>query len=384
MTSTGYIGRDSLNEVNAKGFSVYRYLSPKELVMTVQQDYLGLLIGSHYFFTAVTIIVGLFTYVSASYMHFAYYLLGAYGLIFIYLLIRLFYRTYIFFLVRNVVYTHEGLILGDRIVYYREDREFLPRLKRYAALFKEYLSKDSKLETDIAVKRLRLFTTLKQNFKSLSQAGELFEALDRFVMALFVLFAIHAATLVLFYFVGLVVGYLFFGLYGLLIGLVMSFSPSQALAIKKEVAAIDAGLKSLETRYEELKTKLSDFTGGEISDLSPFVAETFTRFYGTVDTVLQKQQRLARLIEHSKYREFIDFSKFAAYMKQAFNRPVHEMLALTEHAFGQVNAQLSELATLLEQPGLDGSEQLKLKQARLEMMLHQITKNRQRLSESLI
>jgi len=384
MIINQYVNQENIEEIHKKGFSIYEYLSVKELISTVQQDYLRVLLSIHYFFTATTVLIGSLSYYFQYYNLFLYYILGTYGLIFLYVLARLIQRTYIFFLIRNIVYTHEGLIIGKNIFYYKDEVQLSEKLDLYADLFKEYLSDDSMLDKDISKKKLRIFATLKQNFKSLGNIAEYLEFLDKFIFVIFAFFAIHAVLLVIFYFVGLVIGYIFFGLYGSIIKGILLFSNSKSLAIKNEVSNIDEHLNILETIYQELQSKMSNFTDGEISNISNFIAQNFTNFYTTIDFILQKQIYLKSIIANSKYSNFIDFSMFSEYLRVAFNRPVNEMINLLKHSESNTAFQLETIKNLQMNTDELNNEQLRLKYVQLEMIMNQIRENKNRLEQSLL
>jgi hypothetical protein len=55
---------------------------------------------------------------------------------------------------------------------------------------------------------------------------------------------------------------------------------------------------------------------------------------------------LKKIIEKSKYNDFIDFKIFNNYLKKNFNAPVYDMISLLEKYEKLLNKQISELKKL--------------------------------------
>ena len=94
-----YINKKTIQEINEKGFSVYNYISFKELISTVNKDYLQALNVINIPFAIVSGIVGYMSYESNSILFLILLFLGVYFCVFTYLLIKLIYRTYKFYIV---------------------------------------------------------------------------------------------------------------------------------------------------------------------------------------------------------------------------------------------------------------------------------------------
>jgi len=383
-----YIHRESAEEVGKKGFSVYPYLDPSELVGTVRKDYLHTLGHLNLIFSIVTIVMIFVAYFAENYTFFAFYLAGAYGLIFLYLFIRLIGRTYIFFLIRYVVYTHKGLILGNDLFYYRDESEFSDKLDEYAETFNEYLSEESVLEDNLDTGWQKLSMTLFGNLKTFATSFFKHGSWDgdSFVIAIlaFLAYVVHVILIIIFYFAGLLAGYAVFGLYAAIISLFLLLVPSRAMMMKNAVTEIDAGLLLLDETYEEISKKVATFTEGEISEISGFMATRFNRFYDAVADIMKRQKKLQKLIERSKYAKFIDFAQFSEYLKRSFNRPLNDIIGLLEQTRAETDRKLLQVAQIYADTNEDGKAQLDLKRARLEMMQDNISQNLTRLKMSLL
>src|SRR5574344_1296781 len=105
MHTKDYLNQEIKEEIEKKGFSIYNYISLKELLLTVNKDYLSAITALNIPFMILFVAVGFISYVSEDYEYFIYMLSSIYGLIFIYLIFKLSYRTYKFSQITNILYT---------------------------------------------------------------------------------------------------------------------------------------------------------------------------------------------------------------------------------------------------------------------------------------
>ena len=145
MHTKDYLNHEIKEEIEKKGFSIYNYISLKELLLTVNKDYLWII-------NILTIPLFIF-FIAIIYASFTDYFIPSviivYSLIFIYLIIKLLFRTYKFSQITNIIYTRKGLVIGNKIFHYEEDEKLKNLLLDYEKLFYEYLSKPSKLSKNI-------------------------------------------------------------------------------------------------------------------------------------------------------------------------------------------------------------------------------------------
>jgi hypothetical protein len=123
-----------------------------------------------------------------------------YSLIFIYLIIKLLFRTYKFSQITNILYTRKGLVIGNKIFHYEEDEKLKNLLLDYEKLFYEYLSKPSKLSKNI--KHLR--QNIIKNFEKILDYISKDNKLD--LIAFFILIIYGIGTIILYY-IGFILGF---------------------------------------------------------------------------------------------------------------------------------------------------------------------------------
>ena len=201
-----YINKKTIEEINEKGFSVYYYISFKELISTVNKDYLSTLNLINIPFAIVTGIVGYLSYETNSILFLILLFLGVYFFIFTYLIIKLIYRTYKFSLVTNVIYTKQGIVINDNVHHYKDDLKLKVLLEKLESLFEEYLSKPSNLKSIIKNEREKLLNKLSTNFKSVSKLGGNSRRMNndtgKIVFIAYAILIVYSISVVFFYFVG--------------------------------------------------------------------------------------------------------------------------------------------------------------------------------------
>jgi len=87
----------------------------------------------------------------------------------------------------------------------------------------------------------------------------------------------------------------------------------------------------MDTTYDLLSQKISTFTGGEVSNISGFIGNKFNEFYSYTNISLKDKNKLLKLIKNSQFNDFVDFDLLKKYLKNNFNKPVKEMIAMLEN-----------------------------------------------------
>uniref|UniRef100_UPI00191A724B hypothetical protein n=1 Tax=Aliarcobacter butzleri TaxID=28197 RepID=UPI00191A724B len=276
MHTKDYLNNEIKEEIEKKGFSIYNYISLKELLLTVNKDYLTiinnlntafLLLIFLYFLPLQFIINNPLDYILS-------FTLLIYSLIFIYLILKLLFRTYKFSQITNILYTKKGLVIKNKIFHYEEDEKLKNLLLDYEKLFDEYLSKPSKLSENINI----LQTNISNDFKKYSEGKKIGDVL--FTQILYII------TIYIFYYVGFILGFFIFFIFSFFIDLYFKINKSVELKIKDEMTIVDDRLKKLDEIYILLNKKINSFQDGEISNLSSKIDKDMNTFYENINTIL--------------------------------------------------------------------------------------------------
>lgn len=375
-----YLNNETKNQIDKKGFSVYNYISMKELLLTVNKDYLEALNFLNIPFAVLFLIVGFIVYNTNHYEYFIYLFSIFYGVTFLYLIGKLVFRTYKFSQVTNIIYTKKGLVIGNEIFHYEKEGRINNSLLKYQEIFDEYLSKPSKLSENIKRLKEKLLSKLGKNYSALEIASKIDE---RLALGGIILLTAYSVSIFLFYWLGFVLGFLFFILFISFINIYFLINKSIELKIKNKVTLIDVEIKKLDEIYIQLENKIKNFKDGEISNLSKNIEEEFNSFYKKIDLILTQKDYLKNIIENSIYNDFIDFEHFAFYVKEQFNNPLNCMIGLLEKYKISLKEKIEESENILANIVQTESYQIEAKLINLKIIDSNLEKHLKQLKKAL-
>ncbi len=389
LTQKKYINPEILKQIEEKGFSVYNYISLKELLLTVQRDYLAVISKLNIPFAIITIILWIISYGSGNLWPVISFLLIAYSLIFTYLFFKLIKVTYYYFIVADVVYTKKWLIIWKQIYYYDDDWNLDENLRKYEIIFEEYLSKPSRIE-EVIQKRKQKFiqSSAKKLSESWEKLGKMLENIDwewagKLALIVFASFALYVVCLYIFYYIGIFLGFIFFYIYGFIINIILFFKRNTEERIKRKTLQIDDTFLKMDTTYDLISQKIATFTGWEVSNISKFIGDKFNDFYGYTNISLKDKNKLLELIKDSQFNDFVDFDLLKKYLKNNFNKPVKEMVLMLENYKALTEKWLTELGQTKSTKS-EFSANLTSRQVMLENNLKQIEFNIGKLKKMVL
>lgn len=377
MRNKEYLNQEIEAEVAKKGFSVYNYISVKELLLTINKDYLEAISVLNIPLFIIFLVLG---YGSLEYGDFSLLISATfliYGLIFAYLLVKLFYRTYKFSQITNVIYTKKGLILGDKIFNYSDDEKLHNLLLKCEKLFDEYLSKPSRLSQNIAILENRLKNSFEEKFKTISKIK------DRNSGVIMLILLFYSITTFAFYYIGVVLGFLFFSILAFMIKLYFKINRPIELKIKDSITLIDEKIVNMEKIYINIREKITIFRDGEISDLSKKIDKDMNIFYSNISFVLTQKDILKNHINNSNYKDFIDFTFLANYIKIEFNKPLYEVINLLDNYLNKVSSQINDIELYLYNNKNKENYQVEQKLINLQLLQKNILQYLNRLKNSI-
>ncbi len=338
MHTKDYLNHEIKEEIDKKGFSIYNYISLKELLLTVNKDYLWIIniLNIPLFIIFIIIIHSFISYFIPS-------IIITYSLIFIYLIGKLSFRTYKFSQITNILYTKKGLIIDNKIFHYEEDKELKDLLLNYEKIFDEYLSKPSRISENIKYLRKNIVNNFKKIFNFIS-GGERGNGLP----IAFIVLVFYSITTFVLYYIGFILGFFLFFIFSFFINLYFKINKSTELKIKDNMTIIDNKLKKLDEIYLLLSKQIGTFQDGEISNLSNKIDKNMNIFYENINNILTYQDNLKNIIEQSIYKDFIDFEYLAFYIKTQFNKPLNDVIKLMSYYKLKVDNQIDEIENYLK------------------------------------
>jgi len=300
-----YINPEIQNEIYEKWFCVYNYISLKELLSTIQRDYLQIMSFINTPLAIISILVWVLTYTNI--FIFLFYILLVYSLILLYLIIIFIIRSYYFLLVSDIVYTSSWIILWNKLYDFKNENILENKLIIYEKYFDEYLSKSSNLSEVIKSKKTlledKVLNFWKGIFHKISKSKD-----PRFLILIF--------------------WFIFFLLFWWIIKIILFFRKSIEIKIKNKIEKLYKRFEEIESIYLLLSNKISKFKWWEISNIWDFSQKSFESFYSKINTILEERKKLILILNKSNYKDFIDFKKLEKYIKNNFNKPINEMISL--------------------------------------------------------
>ena len=373
MHTKDYLNKEIREEIEKKGFSIYNYISLKELLLTVNKDYLWIIniLNIPLFIIFIIIIHSFISYFIPS-------IIITYSLIFIYLIGKLSFRTYKFSQITNILYTKKGLIIDNKIFHYEEDKELKDLLLNYEKIFDEYLSKPSRISENIKYLRKNIVNNFKKIFNFIS-GGERGNGLP----IAFIVLVFYSITTFVLYYIGFILGFFLFFIFSFFINLYFKINKSTELKIKDNMTIIDNKLKKLDEIYLLLSKQIGTFQNGEISNLSNKIDKDMNIFYENINNILTYQDNLKNIIEQSIYKDFIDFEYLAFYIKTQFNKPLNDVIKLMSDYKSKVDNQINEIENYLKNSNEKENYQVEQKLISLQTIQKNISMYLNKLKMSL-
>ena len=373
MHTKDYLNHEIKEEIYKKGFSIYNYISLKELLLTVNKDYLWIIniLNIPLFIIFIIIIHSFISYFIPS-------IIITYSLIFIYLIGKLSFRTYKFSQITNILYTKKGLIIDNKIFHYEEDKELKDLLLNYEKIFDEYLSKPSRISENIKYLRKNIVNNFKKIFNFIS-GGERGNGLP----IAFIVLVFYSITTFVLYYIGFILGFFLFFIFSFFINLYFKINKSTELKIKDNMTIIDNKLKKLDEIYLLLSKQIGTFQNGEISNLSNKIDKNMNIFYENINNILTYQDNLKNIIEQSIYKDFIDFEYLAFYIKTQFNKPLNDVIKLMSYYKLKVDNQINEIENYLKNSNEKENYQVEQKLINLQTIQKNISIYLNKLKMSL-
>ncbi|WP_418187090.1 hypothetical protein [Aliarcobacter lanthieri] len=373
MYQKDYLNKEIREEIEKKGFSIYNYISLKELLLTVNKDYLWIIniLNIPLFIVFIIVIHSFISYFIPS-------IIITYSLIFIYLIGKLSFRTYKFSQITNIIYTRKGLIIDNKIFHYEEDKKLKDLLLDYEKIFDEYLSKPSKISENIKYLRKNIVNNLKKIFNFIS-GGKRGNGLP----IAFIVLVFYSITTFVLYYIGFILGFFLFLIFSFFINLYFKINKSTELKIKENMEFIDNKIKKLDEIYDLLNKQISNFQDGEISNLGKKIDKELNLFYENINSILIQQDTLKTIIEQSIYKDFIDFEYLAFYIQIQFNRPLTDVINLMNDYKSKVDNQIDEIENYLKNSNEKENYQVEQKLVNLQTIQKNINLYLDKLNMSL-
>lgn len=319
--------------ISKKGFFVYEYISIIELIKTLQKDYLLIMSKINFIFSFLVILV----FFLSSIYNTIFFILLVYIIIFLIITIKFSTRIQHYFDVSNVIFTKEGIILGNKIISYK-NKNLDPHLKFYENIFSEYLTKTSKINNIISRKKIELFNKTKRMLKNRDPKHSQIQ----------IVLLAYGISIYIFYYLGILIGFTVFFIFGILVNFINEIKKNTELKIKILMEKIDKDCNKLNIIADDIVKKIDNFLDGNINNLENLISDNFGYLFVKIYSITNKKNQLENIIKHSNYKNFIDFSIFKLYIKNQYNTPLLKLQQLLKSQLNKITNQIKIIKDQLE------------------------------------
>lgn len=364
-------------QVDERGFYLYEWISPDELRMTLERDYLQVVRWASIPLAIITAIAGfigfagwpLWTILAVLWVLGIFYLI-----IGIILSIQFFYRSYLYTRGANVVITDNHYVSWGNIIEQWDNESIQKKFWRFEKIFDEPFLGESRL----AEKKAQAKTALFDNLKEIAWGGwkvlqSVWRSRDSWGIVIVILIAglLYAAMMGIIYFIGIFFITLFGRIFSWLAHRYLIAVNNTEHTIQTLFSDINTASEKLKSNQENTISLLTDAWRNEWSEnLSGRLGESFEIINSLAGNATEKTIALRKTLESSKYKDIFNFNKYGNWVKKQILEPIESILLLLNKNNTTLKSTISSLDIQISETS-DPSLQkpLVLQQERLEMQV---------------
>jgi hypothetical protein len=368
------------SKVDERGFYLYEWISPDELRMSVQVDYLSIIRWSSMPLAIVTLIAGFIGFSAGIpwVILAVLWVLGIfYTIVLAILIAQMLRKSYLYTRGGNVVITDHHYVSNGEVV---ERSDFAKQKEAFSELeqtFREPLLEPSGLAEHVAMEKSSL---MKQMGNIASGWGKLVQNLGRsrdaagIVMVLMIAGVLYGGMMAAVYFLGV--------FFVSLLARVFSWLAHRALLAvnntEHEIQTLFQGITrasiALKSGQQQSVSLLTDAGRGEWTDnLSSRLRDSFAVISEMADEAIDQTIELRDILESSRYKDIFNFVKYGNWIQWQILSPIEEILLLLQNNHDTIEKTLISLdsqITLTTDPSLQ--KPLILQRERFEMQMENI------------
>ncbi len=324
-------------QVDERGFYLYEWISPDELRMSVQADYLSIIRTASMPLAVVTLIAWLI-WLTAGPIGVILAVLGVLGFFYlivgIILIMKMIHKAYLYTRGASLVITDNHYISLGEIV---EREDFARQKQAFSSLektFREPLLEPSGLAEHIAMEKKWLMEQLKEITlwwgKILQNLGRSRDA-GGIIMVLMVVWVLYGGMMALVYFIGVFFVALLARLFAWIAHRVLLATNNTEHHIQTlftEIYVSSLGLKSAKKNSISLLTEAG--ANEWAKNLSSRIEESFGFMNEHARLATDDAVALRRLLESSKYKDIFNFVKYGNWIRTEILAPIDEIHSLLE------------------------------------------------------
>lgn len=367
-------------QVDERGFYLYEWISPDELRMSVQADYLSIIRWASMPLAIVTLIAG-FIWFSGGIPGVILAVLGVlgifYSLVMIILIVKMLRKSYLYTRGGNVVITDHHYVSNGVVV---ERSDFTGQKEAFSDLeriFREPLLEPSGLAEHVAMEKL----SLMEQMKNIALGwGKLVQNLGRsrdaggIVMVLMIAGVLYGGMMAAVYFLGVFFVSVMARLFSWIAHRALLAVNNTEHEIQTRFQSITRASIALKSGQKQSVSLLTEAGRGEWTDsLSSRMYDSFAVISEMAGEATDQTIELRDILESSRYKDIFNFVKYGKWIQGQVLSPIEEILVLltkNRDIIMSTIASLDSQITLTTDPSLQ--KPLILQKKRFEMQIESI------------
>ncbi len=323
------------DQVDERGFYLYEWISPDELRMTLERDYLSIVRWASIPLAIITAIAG-FIWFAGGIFWTIIAVLGVLGIFYLIigliLWIRFLHRSYLYTRGANVVITDDHFVSWGNIIEQWDKSSIQENFWKFETIFDEPFLGESRLAEKKAEAKTALFDNLKEIawgwWKILQNV---WRSRDSWGIVIVILVAgfLYAAMMWIIYFIGI----FFISFFGRIFSWI---AHRYLMAMNNTEHKIQTLFSNISDSSDDLKwwqteaiSLLSDAAQNEWQEnLSGRIAQSFKLIGKLAGNATDKTVELRNILESSEYKDIFNFVKYGNWVKKQILEPIESILLL--------------------------------------------------------
>jgi hypothetical protein len=323
-------------QVDERGFYLYDWITPDELRMSVQADYLRVVKSASIPLAVVSFVMGMIGLIFAGFLWVFWLVLATlwifYTLVFFYLVLKMLQRSYLYTRWADVIITDNHYVSGGKIIPKDDFAGQKEAFEVMEKLFREPLFEPSRLKEYIALERKWLFEQLKEIAYG---GGKIIEKLGRsrdsgwLIIALLIGGILYGGMMALVYFLWVFFVAIAAHIFSWIAHRILLATNNLEHRIQTHFTEITEA--SIELK-DEKKSSISLLTEAGRNDwkenLTGKIEDSFEIISKRAEIATEKSIELEKLLTSSQYNDIFNFVKYGRWIKMQILEPLEEIHAL--------------------------------------------------------
>lgn len=344
--------------IDWKGFYMYEWISFEELRTTFSRDYLYVLSKIIILFWVVFVWTWLYDYyINWWFYLFLQVLTWLYLLLFLILVIRMIYRSWIFMHISHIFFTNTHISIWWNILEYNNFYEIEDDIKHYEELFDEELMKASKVNEKISEFKAKVFnwSAQKQEKKAQKYSNwfgvwgcdvggcDIWEWAIPFIILTFVLIWLYWVSIRLFYFIWWIFSFIIWYIFVWIMKIIIYIQDKEELKINSLFEKIENISKEIIFSKELLTKKISEASNWNWSEGVTWIVSNFDNTIWKARITIWLINKLRITLLHSKFNNIFSFSTYNLWTKNQILEPINNIISLINTSLEKLQKTISNL-----------------------------------------